>query len=390
MKRTAVSVCTLAIVALVAGCASAERGSQPGFTRTDSAGVVVAMNAARVGDLQPVFTVSPDPCLRIGVEEGAEEVQFTDIRSMMRLPDGRIAVASGQPTEIRIFSETGAFVTRHGRQGQGPGEFQYLSRLLPGGGDTLLAVNDPRFQLLRFTAGGGYVDMTVASRDSMQRQLGGMRFAEGVHEYFRDGSVVIAARPPSGEGMDGDQYRTGELFRPTTTLVWIARDYARSQVIGEFGEIQQMFIDVGGGRREPVVPPSARRRMSILGGAGDRFCVAGNEIAEIRCLDQDGSRLVIRWSQDSVPTTQAAIDEWRQSERARAARPGAHTTPEAICLPSGSTSLGPTTCWASRAMPTAWSSWSSTTSHGTGRGKRTQGGRPAGIRGTGPPGLHHG
>jgi hypothetical protein len=327
--RAASLLRALASGVLLSACADHQARDATDFTRADSAGFTIVTNTAGASSLTTVLTGASEPRVRIGVEEGAEELQFSRINGAVRLDDGRIAVANGQPMELRVFTPTGKFIKRLGRTGQGPGEFQYVKRMMATRGDTVLVVNMPQFQLLTFTAGNGYVGSSSTSFDSLNAQLQGMRLAEGTAELLRNGSMVVGAVPKDEPENDGSLFPTGKLFRRQTMAVWIDRDHSRFAVLGTFGDIQQMFFDVGGGRRTPVIPPSARFRREAIGGRGTRFCIAGNDAPEVRCVDEDGRRLIIRWTQDSVPTPVAAIDEWRNDVRTGAARPGSRTTPQA-------------------------------------------------------------
>jgi hypothetical protein len=270
------------------------------------------------------MTIAAEPRVRIGAVNGANEVMFSEIGAAMRLADGRIAVANGDPLEVRVFSPTGTFLGKFGRRGQGPGEFQYLTSLMPGGGDTILAVDAARFQLLRFTAGGAYLGMTRASFDSARARLVRMHPAEGTNQLFRNGAFVISTESDSVISEEV-MFPTGKLARRTTGTVWLSADYTRSRVVGSFGGIQQMFIDVGGGRRIPVIPPSARWPIEALGGGGTTLCFGADEGPEIRCVDQDGAMLIVRWTQAPVPTSQKAIDDWKAQTRRRAT---GRTTPQ--------------------------------------------------------------
>jgi hypothetical protein len=323
MLSTALS---LTISGATLGCNRESAGDDAALTIADSAGITIATNAADAAALRPVFSVHSEPRLRIGVQDGAQELMFSRIRGVVRLDDGRIAVANGQPVEIRVFKPRGEFATRLGGQGAGPGEFQSLSRLFAGAGDTLLAVNMPRFQLLRFSVASGYVGMSAIQRDSIDAHLLSMTAAEGTAEYLRDGSFVIAATSPSNGPSDGSQFPTGELFRRQTTEVWVSGDRSRSLVLGTIGDIQQMFIDIGGGRRTAEIPPSSRWGKHAIDARATRYCSAGNEIPEVRCIDDRGRRLIIRWAQADVPTPAEEIERWRAGVRAGAARPGSGTS----------------------------------------------------------------
>ena len=314
-------------------CAEAERPRSAGFTQRDSAGVVISANSTPVTALKPVFTIDSAPRLRIGVEAGEEQLQFSEITGVARLEDGRIAVANGRPLEVRIFSPEGKFLRTVGSRGQGPGEFESLGAIAAGHGDTVFVVDDRHTRILRYTVSGGFVGMTSMSRDSIQRRMAPMSWTEGMREPLLNGSVVLAAQPPTDGPLDGSQFPTGELFRRQRKAVWISADYSRSIVLGDIWGIQQMFIDVGGGRREAVIPQSSRWQQTIVGGRLTRLCTAGNEAPEALCIDQHGSHTIIRWAQDDVATTQQEIDEWREGMRAdaqRTPRPGAAQNVERI------------------------------------------------------------
>ena len=327
MRLRSRTVATLGVVVVLAtACDPGQRSSE--FVRIDSAGVTIATSRAPASSLTPVFTVAGEPRLRIGVVDGAEELQFSDLGGMVRLDDGRIVVANGRPPEIRTYTPTGSFLKRLGREGDGPGEFRYLDALMRGGGDTVLAVSMPRFELLRFTIGAGYVDTWTMPRATIASALGDRRPAEGLGEYLRNGSIVIAARPKSVILEDGNNFPTGQLFRRQFTAVWIDHDGARSEVLGELGGIQQLFIDIGGGQRTAVIPPSSRRSINARNGDGSRVCVAGNDEPEVRCVDDDGTRLIIRWTQDTVLTPREEAMRWREGFRESAAGPGSRTSPQ--------------------------------------------------------------
>ena len=318
--------CIASLAIVMTACAGTEAPPRSAFTRLDSAGIAIVDNVAPAEQLAMVLETDSTPMLRIGVADGAEALLFSEIRGLARLSDGRIAVANGTPPEIRIFADSGSFVARRGGRGRGPGEFSYLSGLIGGAGDTLLAVNNPQFQSMRFTADGGFIEARTVSRDSIAARVAPLRQTEGLREWFANGAYVIATRD-SAEALASRRRPAGELYRPINVTVWISADQTRSRVIGGFGEIQQHFVDLGGGRRSSVVPPSARWRVSALGARGRRFCIAPNETPEVHCVDEDGEHMIVRWSQSDVPTSDAAIERWKTRQREFAARPRSFDSP---------------------------------------------------------------
>lgn len=70
-----------------------------------------------------------DSMLVIGTVDGPEETVFGRVAGVAIGADGRIYVADGQALEVRVFSPRGAFLSRFGRSGEGPGEFRDISGL---------------------------------------------------------------------------------------------------------------------------------------------------------------------------------------------------------------------------------------------------------------------
>lgn len=145
-----------------------------------------------------------EPVLEIGVLEGDDELVFGDLESVVRLPDGSIAVSDGGATRISVFTSDGDFVRSWGSQGDGPGEFRSLSRIYPMGTDSLmaaerssgrLAVFDLEGEMGRLVAGSSLTGDSLFTLDSW---LSGRFWIEGaltgdarreVHEILDDRSV---------------------------------------------------------------------------------------------------------------------------------------------------------------------------------------------------------
>lgn len=65
---------------------------------------------------------------QIGSESKGRAYQFTRIVSIAVDPRGFVYVADAGSRDIRVFDAAGVFVRAIGREGEGPGEFQYLRR----------------------------------------------------------------------------------------------------------------------------------------------------------------------------------------------------------------------------------------------------------------------
>ncbi|MBP9897253.1 MAG: hypothetical protein KBF28_02675 [Gemmatimonadales bacterium] len=99
----------------------------------DSAGVAIYEHPADAFDRAPRFVMSEKPVTEV---KGSDfEIDLTRVRQPLLLVDGRIAFyAEGS---VVVVSPDGELAERIGREGEGPGEFQY-GQLFRGLADTLL------------------------------------------------------------------------------------------------------------------------------------------------------------------------------------------------------------------------------------------------------------
>lgn len=170
---------------------------------SDSAGVRVVRYAHAAVPLQR-WTVDTKPLLEIGGVDGEGSTEFADIRGVLRLQGGGVAVANGATNEIRIFRTNGVFLISAGRAGSGPGEFKRLRRLFRFG-DTLAGVDaDTRVQL--FTAGGRFVRSLQPTRPEGSRnpQIVGV---------LHDGSTVIVATKGTQQATSDEVIYPYSVFR---------------------------------------------------------------------------------------------------------------------------------------------------------------------------------
>ena len=95
---------------------------------TDSSGVTIVTNPVAQWTDETRWRISDTPVLAIGSLDGHSGELFKRIGGALRLPDGRIVAAD--ETEVRVFDATGKFLFRHGREGQGPGEYEYIRAIM--------------------------------------------------------------------------------------------------------------------------------------------------------------------------------------------------------------------------------------------------------------------
>ena len=118
----------------------------------------------------PVFNLAAEPTVHIGVIEGDVVLELHEAVSSMRLSDERIVVANAGSSELLFFDSSGRFLSKSGRRGGGPGEFQTLSRIYMEGTDSILALDKAGNRVSVLDTWGNFGRLTRAvavSKDSV-------------------------------------------------------------------------------------------------------------------------------------------------------------------------------------------------------------------------------
>lgn len=112
----------------------------------------------------PEWTLGSEPLVSIGEVAGTPEYVFDRIVSVRLLPDNRLAVADGSSNTIRVYGADGHFELGLGREGEGPGEFRYLSSLWFREPDTLAVYDSGNLRLTSFLTSGELLPTIVTFR----------------------------------------------------------------------------------------------------------------------------------------------------------------------------------------------------------------------------------
>jgi hypothetical protein len=252
---------------------------------------------------------SPTPLLQIGVATGAEELQLFRVSDVKRLSDGAIAVANGGSRELRLYEADGRHRATAGGAGRGPSEFRYPSALTILPGDTIQV--EDFMDRVYFTANGDYVRREVADRGALAALWtvnGGS--SEG-GRWMADGTFFAPVyhwdqMPPT----------PGPLFRPGMTFVRVSADLATVDTLGDFGGIEQQYLEVGGERGVmPAVPPFAANTSWALGAADGTIVAGDNAVPRIDRFLPDGSHILVRWTATEMTGSAAEVEEWKERQR---------------------------------------------------------------------------
>lgn len=216
-----VGVRHLAALLLCAGCAPPETAPPSAWAERDSAGMVVVENRL---DLIPegTWTVDPTPLLSVGGLDPRESHQLFRVAGATRLPDGRVAVASGGSCDVRIYGTDGSLLARWGRQGDGPDEFRNPALMGRHGADTLVVFDATLSRITLVHPETGIVASAAVA-------WSGKGFPVGRGLGYGGALLVGGGMTFSSE----EGFPSGPL-RPLSTFGWIARDGSAGPVLGDF------------------------------------------------------------------------------------------------------------------------------------------------------------
>lgn len=296
-------------IPLLAAC-GAER-PEPGVSVYDSAGVTIAISREPLRGAGDFWAVGSDPIISIGVLDGPVEYQFTTIVDAWRYADGRVVVGDRDARQIRIFDATGTFLRVWGREGEGPGEFRHLSRVLPYRGDSILAWDTGLKRVTVFDSAGGVgrtqrVDLEMIRAGEGSRSFG---LAERLWGALEDGSLTFVP-------MTIRRYEVGEKLAFERPVVRVSATGDRVEVVAP-GVVAE-----AGGLSNPLP------RMEAVATAGDRLYIGAGEgfVVEVRSATGEVERIVrVEGAASPVDDElrRAYIDYYRDQQRRVFNRPAA-------------------------------------------------------------------
>ena len=279
---------TLAVLTAACSGGTGAVGSAP--VVIDSAGVTIVEYATWAPEPLP-WSVGVEPLLAIGLLEGDEPYQFSQIGGVARLSDGRIVVANGGTQELRYFDPTGRHVRSVGRKGDGPGEFQSIGTLVVLPGDSVAAY-DWNLQRVSFFDPAGTFVRSVPFQHSA-----GVAFPVG---RFTDGTWLL---------------QPGFAFAPGESGATVVRDTSRLLVFGADGRLRdsagrwigpEFYVRSEGTHASASSLPFGRVTEVVV--FGERYFEGYTERYEIARRTPSGvAELLIRARRAAVPVTEATV-----------------------------------------------------------------------------------
>jgi len=266
----------------------------------DSAGITIVENASPDDSTAYDWWTVANPEIDIGGDADATQALFRVVDAHRR-SDGSVVVANSGSSELLVFDAAGAHRATWGRRGGGPGEFQSLAALLPGGADSLLVwdARERRFSL--FDPDGDL------ARDFHLGESGSAS-ATPVDRLADGGFVAWAAiiRPDPNEILAGLQRGESHVLRFTAAG-------AVQDTIGVFpGGERVIRVTMSNGEIQSIevmMPPFARTTSHAM--VGDDVWVATQDAPELRAFALDGAlRRIVRTGRSVQAVTPRHIDAW--------------------------------------------------------------------------------
>ena len=243
----------VACVACCLGCAGSETDERT--VLRDSAGVTIVESGGPAWDGTAGWQLSVEPLLEIGAPGAPPRYEFQRIDGARRLPDGRIVVADGGTSAIRMFSPTGSLLWSAGRAGDGPGEYRLIESLGVGPGDSIWVFD---YGLRRFTI------LTIDGGVVRTLPLGGELSAVGAVGRLPDGRFVVRE---FWSGAAGEAELRQGLRRDPAAIALLAPDGSLADTVAVVHG-REVFIRSENGRAVMSAPFFARTASAAIRGGG--------------------------------------------------------------------------------------------------------------------------
>jgi hypothetical protein len=267
----------LAIAALLVHAACAGDGPAPApLVMFDSAGIRIVESRAPTWQAGEAWAVAPEPEIVIGQAQGEQPYLLSGVVGAVRLSDGRVLIADGGSSELRLFDSTGRFLRQLGGPGDDPGDFANLASIHLLRGDSVAAWDGLRHRLTIFAAGESVArEWNVADASVSVPPVIGV---------FDDGSLLTSTARGGTTGAPVEEYRD------TTLWVRIRAGTTRTDVIGRLPGAEQVMVTSASSTESYQV---LFGRASLAATASDRWFAAENGTYEIRVSSPAGELAAI-------------------------------------------------------------------------------------------------
>lgn len=293
--------------ALLGACGTLQQNAA--YQVTDSAGIRILTNARPSWSQESAWAVDSAPLVVFGRGTDDSVSMLLHPIGAVRLSDGRVVVGDRGSDNLKLFLPTGAFQRSIGREGDGPGEFRYIARLLACHADSLFA-DDIAHHVISVVAPDGTVGRTFVLRTPEPGQPPYEISCNRQGDFLTSGWGSMASR--------------GEPYRPQVPVSLATPDGEVHATLGQFPGTEMMPTFGGAG-------PRRMGRWLRLAMSRQFAWVAPNDNADLFAFDPAGGlRVIVRTSGIDRPVTPADLEWHRQAalDSAQTARAAAEVRRE--------------------------------------------------------------
>ncbi len=249
-----------------------------------------------------------EPIYRVGWDPGDHQFGSINWMTGALFPDGRVAVGDWANLNVVVLNPDGTIRAVLGREGEGPGEFQYIASVTRYVGDTLVVEDD---YSRRFTF---YADTTFVRTERFDDPALGIRLMVSA---WREGDALLRI----------SSYRTG------FTEPWLMASVVRHRLGTTQWDTVVTYPFV---QRAELGQPTGFPAGGLEGVSSHVVVTALTDRTEIRVIPLEGGRdVLIRWEEDPPRFTDAFWEEyvayvksrnwlpiyWSEAARARVKEP---------------------------------------------------------------------
>jgi hypothetical protein len=310
VPRPAAGLFILVLASCEGGDSSVGSSSDDGPAAWDSAGITIVESARPRWTPGTAWRVGAEPVLDIGAADGPAEYQFDGIEGLLRLKDSGVLVADAGSGELRFFDAAGRFVETTGGRGTGPGEFQRITALGRGPGDSLWVYD---FGARRFTI---FSPLRAAARTA---RVPDALANVGAVGRTPDGSFVLqeywSSRPH-------DESPASALIRENAAIATMSSAGDGIDTLGVFPG-REIVIWSENGRAVMSTPLFAHSTSAVS--IGSSVFIGDQNRFEIGEYAADGRLLrILRWLGESLALSDSDVEQALEAElrtRPEAERP---------------------------------------------------------------------
>jgi hypothetical protein len=258
----------------------------------DSAGVLVVENARPAWSVSERLSLGAQPRLVFG-NSADSAYRFRQVRGVMLLPDGRIAVADGGSLQLRLFGARGSFLSASAGKGNGTGQLLNMHWARRLRGDTI-AIGAGLATVALYSSTGQFVRTAAFARRGAAPPARPFLLAA----LLNSGMAVVAPL----QGMT--PRATGVRWVDSLPLKLVAESDGIQRELGMFPYLEVEQVSSG-----PT--PVWLSPVGVFAASDDRFYAGFGDRYQIRVYAADGTlRSIIRRSWTPTPISAGDWEHW--------------------------------------------------------------------------------